>query len=52
MNTISRVLAEIKTEKGTMLAVVVGVLLVLVVALGLYFNVDLLAIAKSMGLLQ
>ena len=51
MNTILKLLADIKSEKGAIAALVVGVLLVLAVAAGLYFEVDLVAIAKNMGLL-
>lgn len=51
MNTIRQLLADIKVEKGAIIAAVVGVLLVLAVAAGRYFDVDLVEIAKSMGLL-
>jgi len=51
MNTILKLLADIKTEKGAIIAAVVGVLLVLAVAAGRYFEIDLVEIAKSMGLL-
>ena len=50
MNTILKLLADIKTEKGAIIAAVVGVLLVLAVAAGRYFDMDLVEIAKSMGL--
>lgn len=51
MNVILRVLGDIKTEKGALVAITVGVALVLAVAAGLYFGVDLVEIAKNMGLL-